>query len=86
MLILLTLAGPLYGDDRAVLRGGLGCTAAAAVLEFLRALPAGAAPAVQPVVDWAAAWLPLYAKGFGWVLPAAVGCAAGLVVRARRSR
>ena len=86
VLILLTLAGPLYGDDRAVLRGGLGCTAAAAVLEFLRALPAGAAPAVQPVVDWAAAWLPLYAKGFGWVLPAAVGCAAGLVVRARRSR
>ena len=69
---------------RTVLAAGLICLALALAAALL--LPAGAAPAVQPVVDWAAAWLPLYAKGFGWVLPAAVGCAAGLVVRARRSR
>ena len=41
VLILLTLCGRFFRDDRRVLRWTIGFTAAGAVFDFLRALPEG---------------------------------------------
>ena len=75
VLILLTLGGGLFGNDRRILRWTIGCTAVAAVLDLLRALPEAARGALhlQPLIDAAVRWLPLYAQGFGWVCPALAG-------------
>ena len=88
VLILLTLGGGLFGNDRRILRWTIGCTAVAAVLDLLRALPEAARGALhlQPLIDAAVRWLPLYAQGFGWVCPALAGLAAGLAVRRLRPR
>ena len=82
VLILLTLGGRLFGNDRKVLRWTIGFTAAAAVFDFLRALPEGARDVlhVNGVVDLAARILPLSDSGFGWVCPAVVGLLIGLVM------
>mgnify|MGYP003371384396 FL=1 len=86
VLILLTLFGRFFGNDRCVLRWTIGFTAVAAVMDLLRTLPdaARAALHLQPLVDGVAAWLPLYAQGFGWVCPALIGLVIGLVVRRLR--
>ena len=47
VLILLTLTGRLFGNDRTVLRWTIGFTAAAAVFDFLRAMPEGALAALH---------------------------------------
>lgn len=80
--------GGLFGNDRRILRWTIGCTAVAAVLDLLRALPGAARGALhlQPLIDAAVRWLPLYAQGFGWVCPALAGLAAGLAVRRLRPR
>ena len=81
VLILLTLGGRLFGNSRKVLRWTIGFTAAAAVFDFLRALPEGARSIfhVNGVVELAGRILPLSDSGFGWVCPAAAGLMIGLV-------
>lgn len=83
VLILLTLGGGLFGNDQGVLRWTIGFTLAAALLDLLRALPAGtrAFLHMDPVVALAEQWLPLCARGFGWVFPALLGLAIGLGLR-----
>lgn len=63
-------------------------TAAAAAFDFLRALPEGARALLHldPAVALAEARLPLFAQGFGWVCPAALGFAVGLAMRSLRRR
>lgn len=83
VLILLTLCGGLFGNDKTVLRWTIGCTAVASVFDLLRTLP-GETQAffhLEGVVTWAQTWLPLCEQGFGWVLPALVGLVIGLVLR-----
>lgn len=86
VLILLTLGGGAFGNDPRVLRWTIGCTAVAAVLDLLRTLPEAARSALhlQPLIDGAGRWLPLYTQGFGWVCPALAGLAVGLAVRRLR--
>ena len=88
VLILLTLFGRWFGDDRTVLRWTVGLTAVAAVFDFLRALPdaARAALHLDGILSWAEGWVPLAELGFGWVCPAALGLCIGLAVRCWRSR
>lgn len=83
VLILLTLGGGLFGNDKTVLRWTIGCTAVAAVFDLLRTLPAQtrAFLHLEGVVTLAETWLPLCKQGFGWVLPAVIGLAVGLVLR-----
>ena len=80
VLILLTLVGKLFGNSRTVLAGTVGCTIPAALLDLAGALPAGAQGALklEPVLRLTQ-WLPLADKGFGWVCPALLGLALGLV-------
>ena len=87
-LILLTLFGRFFDNDRTVLRWTLGATAAAALFDLLRALPAAAKAALHlnGVVEIAGKWLPLARQGFGWVVPAALGLAVGLLLRQIRRR
>ncbi len=88
VLILLTLCGRAFGNAPVVLRWTIGCTAVAALVDFARALPAASRAALHldGVIAAAEHVLPLAAQGFGWVLPALLGLAIGLAVRAARRR
>ena len=83
VLILLTLFGRLFQNDRRVLQCTLAFTAAAALFDFLRALPLSVQEVlhVNGIVKAADAILPLAEYGFGWVGPAAAGLVIGLAVR-----
>ena len=88
VLILLTLAGKWFHHDRMVLRWAIGFTAAAAVFDFLRALPEGtrALLGLNGIIAAAEQLIPLSAQGFGWICPAVLGLAIGLVIRLLCSR
>ena len=81
-LILLTLFGRFFKDDRRVLRWTIGFTAAGAVFDFLRALPAGLKDALhlEALIQAASGVLPFSEQGFGWVCPALAGLLIGLAV------
>lgn len=87
-LILLTLGGRFFANDPLVLRFTLGFTAAAALFDFLSALPDGirAFLHADPVIARVQAWLPLASQGFGWICPALLGLAIGLIVRQIKQR
>ena len=82
-LILLTLGGRFFANDPLVLRFTLGFTAAAALFDFLGALPDGirAFLHADPVISIVQDWLPLASQGFGWICPALLGLAIGLIAR-----
>ena len=86
VLILLTLCGKFFRQDRTVLRWTIGFTSAAAVLDLLRALPEGTRNFLHlnGFLDQAAEILPLMRQGFGWVCPALAGLAVGLLLHGRK--
>lgn len=77
VLILLGLFGRFFGHDRRVYQWTMGFTLAAAVLELGRVV------AIEAVAGFAGRFLPLYAYGLGWVVPAAVGFLLGLLLKKR---
>ena len=83
-LVLLALCGGAFGHDRRVYCSVTAFTLAAALLDFARTLPEAARAAlhVQPLLELAARWLPLYPLSLGWVVPALAGLAVGLAARA----
>ncbi len=83
VLILLTLFGKAFHNDKMVLCWTIGFTAAAAVFDFLRALPAGTRSALglNGIIAAAEGLIPLSAQGFGWVCPAILGLVIGLAMR-----
>ena len=80
-LILLTVFGRFYGNDRRIYVSVTAFTLAAAVLDLLNALPGAAKTAIHVtgLLAWAEANVPLFGLGLGWLLPAAAGLAVGLV-------
>ena len=64
-LILLSLAGGLFGNDRRVYLSVTAFTLPAAMLDLLKALPAGAQAALPlgGLLDAAGRWLPFYSRG-----------------------
>lgn len=82
-LILLTVFGKFYGNDRKIYVSVTACTFLAAILDLLNALPASAIEAIHVagLLDWAGRTLPLFSLGLGWLLPAAIGLVIGLVWR-----
>ncbi len=80
-LILLTIFGKFYGNDRKVYVSVTVCTLAAAILDLLNALPTAAKEAIHVtgLLSWAEGTLPLFDLGLGWLLPAAIGLVIGLV-------
>jgi len=87
-LIALALCGRLFDHDRAVYASVTALTCAAAAFDLIKTLPVGvrAALRLDALVDWAGAWLPFYALNLGWVIPALIGLAIGLGVRAARRK
>ena len=87
-LILLALCGGLFRHDRVVYLSVTAFTCAAALFDFLKALPASLQSALHldGLLGFAGRALPLFNQSFGWVLPAAVGLALGLAIRFARNR
>ena len=87
--ILLALLGNLFGHDTVVYRWVTGFTLAAALFDFVKALPKAITetPAVSAVIGFADSYLPFFELGLGWICPAAVGLFVGLIFhRTRRNR
>ena len=87
-LILLSLAGRLFGDDRRVYLAVTACTLPAALLDLLNALPASAAAALglDGLLAGATRLVPFFSLGLGWLCPALIGLAVGLALLAARPR
>jgi LIVCS family branched-chain amino acid:cation transporter len=79
VLILLCLCGGWFHYDRRVFVAVTAPTLLAACLDFLNALPDGAFPYADGLLDLAARVLPLFRLGLGWVVPALLGLAVGLI-------
>lgn len=80
VLIILTLAGKLFGNDRTVFQWTLGAAAISALFDALRALPENARSYLHTdgLADLADKIFPLSDKGFGWGCPAVAGLIIGL--------
>lgn len=82
VLIILTLFGKLFENDRTVFEWALGFTAVAALFDGFRTLPQNARDYLHTddLVELADHILPLADKGFGWLCPAVVGTVIGLIL------
>ena len=85
-LILLAFLGKFFAHDRTVYITTMTGTWAAAIFDCMKTLPAPvqAALHLDAPIAFAAAHLPLFDKNLGWLLPAVIGFAAGMAIRAGR--
>ena len=85
-LILLAFLGKFFAHDRTVYVATMIGTWAAAIFDCMKTLPAPvqAALHLDAPIAFAAAHLPLFDKNLGWLLPAVIGFAAGMAIRASR--
>ena len=85
-LILLAFLGKFFAHDRTVYIATMIGTWAAAIFDCMKTLPAPAQAALHldAPIAFAAAHLPLFDKNLGWLLPAVIGFAAGMAIRASR--
>ena len=85
-LILLAFLGKFFAHDRIVYIATMTGTWAAAIFDCMKTLPAPvqAALHLDAPIAFAAAHLPLFDKNLGWLLPAVIGFAAGMAIRAVR--
>ena len=85
-LILLAFLGKFFAHDRTVYITTMAGTWAAAIFDCMKTLPAPvqAALHLDAPIAFAAAHLPLFDKNLGWLLPAVIGFAAGMAIRAVR--
>ena len=85
-LILLAFLGKFFAHDRTVYIATMIGTWAAAIFDCMKTLPAPvqAALHLDAPIAFAAAHLPLFDKNLGWLLPAVIGFAAGMTIRASR--
>lgn len=81
-LIVLALTEKLFGKDRIVYACVTGFTCVAALFDLFKTLPEAVQNTLhlQPVVSFAAKYLPFFELGLGWVVPAAIGLAIGLII------
>lgn len=87
-LILLALCGRFFRHDRTVYVCVTAFTLIAAIFDFLKALPdtLRAPLHLDAICAFAEKILPFYALNLGWVVPAAIGLALGLILRAVGNR
>ena len=85
-LILLAFLGKFFAHDRTVYIATMIGTWAAAIFDCMKTLPAPvqAVLHLDAPIAFAAAHLPLFDKNLGWLLPAVIGFAAGMAIRASR--
>ena len=87
-LILLALLGRFFGHDRAVYGWVTGLTLAAAVYDLLRTLPESVQTLLHAngLIVLLGRLLPLSSLGLGWVCPALLGLAVGLIFHMARAK
>lgn len=80
-LMILVIAGPLFGHRASVYRTTTFFTLFAALLDALNAAPPVISQAAwaQTLLKGASRYLPFFSIGMGWVIPAAVGLIVGLI-------
>lgn len=83
-LILLALFGRLFDHDQGVYISVTAFTCVAALFDFLKTLPASIRP--QGMVELGEKLLPWFNLNLGWVVPAALGLALGLLLRQIKKR
>ena len=83
-LILLALTGRLFDHDQAVYVCVTAFTCVSALFDFLKTLPQPLRP--EGIVALAERFLPWFDLNLGWVIPALVGFALGMLLRALRKR
>lgn len=88
VLILLCLAGKWFDFDRKIFVAVTVPTFLAAILDFLNTVPEAMQDALhaEVLLEPARAFLPFFNIGFGWVVPALVGLAVGIILHLRASR
>ena len=83
-LILLCLFGRFFGYDQRVFVSVTAFTFAAALLDFVNALPAGIYSAIGgDTLVSIGRFLPFFSIGMGWVIPACIGLAVGLALHTK---
>ena len=80
-LITLAFIGRFFGHDRIVYIAVMIPTWIAALFDFMKTLPGSAQTALHldAPIQFAAANLPLFDKNLGWLLPAVIGFAIGMI-------
>ena len=87
-LIILALIGRLFRHDRAVYVCVTAFTGAAAIFDLLNALPKYLWQALhlEGVMGFARRILPFFRLNLGWVVPALIGFAIGMIIHFRRAK
>lgn len=80
VLIILALCGKLFNHDRLVYIFVMVFTWIASFFDFINTLPENVKNFIggEKIVEFARKTLPLFDRGFGWLVPAAIGLAIGL--------
>ena len=86
VLIILAFIGKHFHHDRAIYVSTMIFTWAAAIFDFMKTLPAAAQDALHldTPVAFMQKYLPLFDLNLGWLLPAVVGFAIGLILHLRK--
>lgn len=81
-LIILSLLSPFIHKQKIVYRWTTGLTIFAAFFDFINAFPDSVKenPVMIKLINFAETYLPGFADGFGWVVPALVGFMVGLII------
>lgn len=82
-LILLAMTGKFFDHDRRVYISVTVCTCGAALLDMFKNLPEGMRQILHldGLVAFAESYLPFYSINLGWIIPALIGFALGLLLR-----
>ena len=85
-LILLALFGKFFAHDKIVYACVTGFTCFAALFDFMKTLPTPLQTSLEPVIAFGSKILPFFSLNFGWVVPALIGLALGLLLHNRRKQ
>lgn len=82
-LIILALAGNLFGHDRRIYRWVTALTCISAAFDLLKTLPAALQESLNlaPIIGLGRTILPWFDLNLGWVIPAALGLGIGLLLK-----
>ena len=81
-LIILSLLTPIINKQRDIYRWTTFLTMIAAFFDFCNALPKTMKESlvISKIIDFAHIYLPEFDYGFGWIIPALVGCIIGTII------
>lgn len=87
-LIILALIGKIFDHDKVVYVSVTVCTVFAALFDLIKTLPTALQSSLhlEGAITFAAKILPWFNLNLGWVVPAVIGFAAGMIIRAAKKK